>query len=233
MLSKNMWHFYPPKPENNSLFLVFIFQITKLKIDHNPFAKGFREEGTHAKRWLHSWRWRLIYDDERQEWMIACVIQRGFKWGSPFFFSFQFADSVLTRVNPVQRIQPRNWEPIQRRIQNTKPVQVWIRAPWSIVSKSSAAFSGLRAVSALCLASVNMDVPFLLDRLPAPAVRSPERGWWGTPEAQAGSKPPGWTHVPLGLRAGPHPQPARGRPHGLQQLWAVSAWSGHPPTLQV
>ncbi|XP_060791957.1 T-box protein VegT-B-like isoform X1 [Neoarius graeffei] len=25
-------------------------KITKLKIDHNPFAKGFREEGTHSKR---------------------------------------------------------------------------------------------------------------------------------------------------------------------------------------
>lgn len=27
-------------------------QITKLKIDHNPFAKGFRDEGTTKKRWV-------------------------------------------------------------------------------------------------------------------------------------------------------------------------------------
>uniref|UniRef100_A0A3P8WLW1 T-box transcription factor 16 n=1 Tax=Cynoglossus semilaevis TaxID=244447 RepID=A0A3P8WLW1_CYNSE len=27
-------------------------KITKLKIDHNPFAKGFREEGTSKKRWI-------------------------------------------------------------------------------------------------------------------------------------------------------------------------------------
>lgn len=27
-------------------------QITKLKINHNPFAKGFRDEGTNKKRWV-------------------------------------------------------------------------------------------------------------------------------------------------------------------------------------
>uniref|UniRef100_A0A8C5H2V0 T-box-containing protein TBX6L-like n=1 Tax=Gouania willdenowi TaxID=441366 RepID=A0A8C5H2V0_GOUWI len=27
-------------------------KITKLKIDHNPFAKGFRDEGTNKKRWV-------------------------------------------------------------------------------------------------------------------------------------------------------------------------------------
>lgn len=32
-------------------FSVSLSKITKLKIDHNPFAKGFREEGTHGKRW--------------------------------------------------------------------------------------------------------------------------------------------------------------------------------------
>lgn len=31
-------------------FSVSFSKITKLKIDHNPFAKGFREEGTHGKR---------------------------------------------------------------------------------------------------------------------------------------------------------------------------------------
>lgn len=29
-----------------------LLQITKLKINHNPFAKGFRDEGTNKKRWV-------------------------------------------------------------------------------------------------------------------------------------------------------------------------------------
>lgn len=34
-----------------SWFLCFLLQITKLKIDNNPFAKGFRDEGMNSKRW--------------------------------------------------------------------------------------------------------------------------------------------------------------------------------------
>lgn len=35
----------------DSWLLCFLFQITKLKIDNNPFAKGFRDEGMNSKRW--------------------------------------------------------------------------------------------------------------------------------------------------------------------------------------
>lgn len=34
------------------LTITFSLQITKLKIDHNPFAKGFRDEGTNKKRFV-------------------------------------------------------------------------------------------------------------------------------------------------------------------------------------
>lgn len=33
-----------------SWLLCFLLQITKLKIDNNPFAKGFRDEGMNSKR---------------------------------------------------------------------------------------------------------------------------------------------------------------------------------------
>lgn len=33
---------------DRQLPVLFFLKITKLKIDHNPFAKGFREGGTHS-----------------------------------------------------------------------------------------------------------------------------------------------------------------------------------------
>lgn len=45
---ENFWTI--PRKSLNGIFELFFFQIIQLKIEHNPFAKGFRHNGKHELR---------------------------------------------------------------------------------------------------------------------------------------------------------------------------------------